>query len=170
VPYERGLDAPRARCSRHGIGRKGTVAFPARGAFYQPRPVLPQGPRRARVEAVALVARVVEACIHARALEMCESAAKRRLARALGCAPKEHTLAARAHEGAHVGSRHVGSRLPRAPSLCQTGGSGAARHRARNGRLCFRGLFAGSGFGLLTVRQAKLRSGGCHVSPYKAET
>jgi hypothetical protein len=30
---------------------------------------------------------------------------------------------------AHVGSRHVGSRLPRAPSLCQTGGSGAARHR-----------------------------------------
>ena len=71
---------------------------------------------------------------------------------------------------AHVGSRHVGSRLPRAPSLCQTGGSGAARHRARNGRLCFRGLFAGSGFGLLTVRQAKLRSGGCHVSPYSAET
>ena len=34
--------------------------------------------------------------------------------------------------------------------MCQTDGSGAARHRARNGRLCFRGLFAGSGFGLLT--------------------
>jgi hypothetical protein len=53
----------------------------------------------------------------------------------------------------HVGSRHVGSRLPRAPSLCQTGGSGAARHRARNGRLCFRGLFVQEGFGFPTHRE-----------------
>jgi len=36
------------------------------------------------------------------------------------------------------------------PTLCQTDGSGAARNRARNGRLCFRGLFARGGFGLLT--------------------
>jgi hypothetical protein len=38
------------------------------------------------------------------------------------------------------------------PTLCQTGGSGAARHRARNGRLrCSGVLFAGSGFGFLTL-------------------
>jgi hypothetical protein len=56
------------------------------------------------------------------------------------------------------------------PTLCQTGGVARLGTGRAMGGYVVRGLLARSGFGLLTVRQAKLRSGGSHVSPHKAET
>jgi hypothetical protein len=43
----------------------------------------------------------------------------------------------------HIGPRELVRASQVWPTLCQTGGSGAARHTARNGRLCFQGVVRG---------------------------